>query len=553
MPHNIQVIAAGLGHSFFDFIKIYCRDESSGHSINRVAHRLCSLMRKMGVKTVVVEDLEPTYIEVEAEFLALRTFFETSLGTLEIQANRLTFISEELDSHDVSRIPELDDDKFLGSAILINFKNPDNDLWHTYIFNAIVATPKIINHKKYGTLPLLNYYPHIYKNFKRQVYINEFVVHDYKITGSFFCQQNSVTSVCAHAALCMTLNNHSLLNIDLVTPEQINKTIGIDHQKIRFLHNKKGLKKDEVDSVLGKYGLYITYKSFLGEEIREYHDYIYKYIESRCPVLLTFSTDKGIDHVVPILGHTLNSDTWKPEAELIYSKVGGRLSYFKSSSAYVDNFIIHDDNFGMYYCLPIHSLAGAIFELAGDTAFKAVYATAVVPFGVITPPREAEWTSVLVAITILEKLQEKGTELDSWSKSFLSSINAEPPRPIITRTLLVEKRSYVMSIEGEDFLGNSFTSEEKEMLTNYLPDKFWLTEMTLPDLYTANKNKIIDFFYPCDLPPSIDPAVDIDNRWIQIRLPGSLRINKNDATFPMTVKSHFPIFRLYSEQEYLDW
>ena len=67
----------------------------------------------------------------------------------------------------------------------------------------------------------------------------------------------------------------------------------------------------------------------------EYNDFAYKYIESRCPVLLVFFTDNRGRHVVPILGHTLNSDMWRPEAKTAYSPIS-RLDQYKPASSWVN-------------------------------------------------------------------------------------------------------------------------------------------------------------------------------------------------------------------------
>ena len=60
-------------------------------------------------------------------------------------------------------------------------------------------------------------------------------------------------------------------------------------------------------------------------------------------------------HVVPIIGHTLNTDSWQPEADIQYKRKVDL--HFRSVSAWVDNFIIHDDNFGMYLCYPTSKLS----------------------------------------------------------------------------------------------------------------------------------------------------------------------------------------------------
>jgi len=120
---------------------------------------------------------------------------------------------------------------------------------------------------------------------------------------------------------------------------------------------------------------------------------------------------------------------------------------------------------------------------------------------------------------------------------------------------LVNKEDYVKSPNQKDFEGNNFTEDNKERLVQYLPDLFWLSEITLPDLYTANKSKIVDFFYGCNL-PSLENTDHIFQRWIQIRFPHAVIIrdvNGSPSASVMSVKSHYPVLRLGKEQDVLDW
>ncbi|MDP3260344.1 MAG: hypothetical protein Q8M34_07140 [Thermodesulfovibrionales bacterium] len=502
----------------------------------------------MDIKICVIEDIMPSDKDINDELIALTTYYDQEI---EMVAYEFTFISQEVAS--LEEIPQLKEDKFLSSAVIINFKKPDDGKWRSYLFSAIVTIPKITNHSKFGTMPLLNNYLHIYKTFPCVVSISEKKIHEFNITGTFFCQQNSITSVCAHASLCMTINNMNLQKVGIISPEHINKIVGINHKDIRLGSppSKEGLTKEEIVAVLQQYGLSITWKDFFENPNIEYNDYIYKYLESRCPVLLVFSTSGTSAHIVPVLGHTLNSDMWRPEAEPAYSSMGNRLNY-KPASAWIDHFIIHDDNFGMYFCLPVEALKRVTLPKY-DPTFRAIFAVAVIPSGVTTPAWEAEWASVVVIKDMLNYYLDNKLPLDDWSKRIIASDPAR--RPIVIRTFLVNKDDYAKSLTKKDFEGNKFSEQDKENLIKDLPFRFWLSEITLPDLYTANKTKLIDFFYDCSLPP-LESTEDIFKRWIQIRVPSVLikrDVNGSSLISPMTVKSHYPLLRYEGEQELLDW
>lgn len=539
------------GHSFFKFIEAYCFEEKQASLINRPLHRLCSLVRKMGVKTAVIEELPPSYKNVDTECQALETRYETAL---EFVIFRITFVRETVD--DIERLMGLNDAAFLATATLINYKNPDG-LWQSYLFSSIVREPKIFDDPKFGTLPLLNNYLHIRKTFHCMVELGG-VVKEFSITGSFFCQQNKVTSVCAHAALCMTLNNMSLSTSLMFYPESVNAIIGVNHTSRKLGPND--VSKEDTQKVLEQVGLTIDYRDFdANPEPINYRDFVYQHIESRSPVLLVFSIADRISHVVPVLGHTLNPDVWTPEAVPAYLNAGppSRLEdYYSSVRAWVDHFIIHDDNFGMYFCLPADALKQATVgdSISGHSAemLRVWLAVGVIPAGVTTPGWEAEAACALMTINIFQHFHNEGTILDEWNKRILSSVNATPSRQLLIRTFLEERGEYMKSLDVDDFESHVFSGAEKEELMRDLPERFWLCEVTLPQLYTANKSKLIDFYYGCNYPTVEEDYNVLAERWIQIRLPTVL-YRRTSGPVPLSVTSHYPLFRFNSEAGGIEW
>jgi hypothetical protein len=267
------------GYSFFLFINTYCLEEATHFCINRAIHRLCSLMRKMDAKTVLIESQNHFLPEIEDECLALGKYYNEKI---KIKAHRFTFILKEVSSWE--EILQLESYLFLANCILINFQEPKDKRWISYLFKAVITLPKIYQNK-FLSISLLNNYLHVYKTFNCKIIFDE-KLRDYKeytITGTFFCQQNTVTSVCAHASLCMTINNIQGLRDELILPEDINKIIGVKH----YLQN--GLSKEDIDKVLKDYNLSFDYIDFFVNPYVEYNDFVYKYIESKW--LFDFSRD----------------------------------------------------------------------------------------------------------------------------------------------------------------------------------------------------------------------------------------------------------------------
>ena len=547
---DIELVSITQGQSLFDFIATHLKGEDSGLSPNRAFHRLCSLMRKMDANTVVIEKGDIGLNDINKEYNALKDYYGRDV---EFEALRFTFILDDINT--IDNIKTLDDDRFLASATVINFNKVDDPArenedtgWYSYLYSAIVTTPKIK-----GTLPLLNNYLHVYRSFQREVaYVDGAPLRQYKIIGTFFCEQNAVTSVCAHASLCMILNNMVETN-DILVPEDINEIVDINHaekgEDDRLARD--GLNQDDINAVLISKGLTYKLLNFFSNPNIDYDAQIYNYLESKFPCLLVFTTSGQESHIVPILGHTLNSDIWKPEAIVAYAHDSAFDGYL-SSVRWVDHFIIHDDNFGMYNCLPVDTLKKVTLP-KHDPYFRAAYAIAVIPSEVTTSAREAEWASILNTGDILKWRINNGSPLDFWCEQLFKKSNI-----VTVRTFNITKEEYLHSLNEEDFDGNSYSDDDKNELTRDLPNRFWISEITLPDLYSANKHKIIDFFYRSDLPDDVyDPEDEkMKKRWLQIRFPYVLVKRESDGRISLntlSVKSHYPLFPHSTESNKVEW
>jgi len=532
------------GHSFFDLISEFGKSEDSRW--DRAFHRLCSLMRKMAAQNVVIEQIEDYSPNLREEKAALDTYYGKDI---KFEVFRFTFLLANIST--LAAVGDLKNRSFLASATLINFTD-QNDRWHSYLQEAIVCRPQIS-----GRL-LLNNYVHIRNDFNCSVNFSKKETRSFKINGTFFCQQNAVTSVCAHASLCMLINNMNAQK--MITTEWINKILEIDHIKKRV--STEGLNTEQVLKVLKNAGLEAEWHNFFDHPNIDYAQYIYRYIEGGCPSLLVFTTkyaDNEEDviedddiakiplHVVPVIGHTLNSDIWEAEAELAYNR-SVPLNY-RPASEWVDHFIIHDDNFGMYLCLPVDSLRKITLPKY-DPTLRAYLAIVVTPITIQTSALQAEWAGAALIRKLLKEIRDDKVDLGIWLERL-----ADKSIPMIIRTMLMNKKNYKKHLEKEkDFKGNCFTTSEVSAVTQHLPSHFWLSEITIPDLYTANKHKILDFIYPCDKPPDGIIEKEIPHRWIQIRLPGVCYFNGEPPNvIPLTVKSHFPLYRHEKDSKVPEW
>jgi hypothetical protein len=528
--------------SLFDFVQVHCLSEEAGTSHNIAVHRLCSLMRKMNVQGAVVETLTVDHPVVCEECEAINRRLRHDVDK---KLYRITFLAKQLSN--LNDLQSFNDDEFLAVAYIINFEKPHFG-WISYLFQAVVTVPSM-SRGVGPRLPLLNNYLHAFRPYQGEVILSDNERAQFNVSGTYFFQQNGMTSVCAHASLCMVLNNMNI-SAEAITPEDINKIIGVDHDTNTVGAEGNKLFTDaEIEQVLDRYGLTFELLDFFESPNIDYDDYLYKYVESKCPSLLVFRTGYTTpSHVVPILGHTLNTDMWRPEAEKLYSPPApSRIDVKKSTSAWVDHFIIHDDNFGMYLCLPVDSLKRVTLP-KHDPTFRAQYAVVIKPSEVKTPPREAENASVIILLELLNFMVKSGFPLDVWSHRVSNRVMGG--RQLAVRTLLVSREEYAKSMENKDFEGNVFSNSEKEELVKCLPDRFWLTEITLPELYTANKTKIVDFCYVSGEKADKDK---LSERWIQIRFPFVLLRNRPAAFVPMSVGSHLPLLVRDREHDVLEW
>lgn len=534
------------GESFYRLMPKFWLSDTAN---DRAIHRLCSLMRKMGAKTAIVETIESDHVEVAGEVKALANYFngyslDCEIFKVSINKEIIEGI-EEISNEDVLN-------GFLSSSIVVNFIDPINSQKIAYILSSISTLPKM--QVDGCDVALLNNYIHFYRVFQCSVNING-VDNFFPIEGTFFSQQNSYTSVCAHAALCMTLNNFNYGHSDeLILPNYVNEKCGLS-----YTHEggkSEGLTSEKIANFLKDVGYSINQKNFTEEPNEDYAEHIYSYLESGLPTLLIFATKVGAaSHIVPIIGHTLNSDMWLPEAKFAYT---GGIGSFNShqASSWVDHFIMHDDNFGMYFCLPVDSLRRVTLPKY-DPSFRALHCIAIIPKGVTENAKFTEYCSIRLLSNILHTYYTHDPEALKCN-FWLNQLLHKHQRSLVTRTLLVTREDYIATLAQTDFKGKTLSKENIKDIQSVFPDVAWLTEISLPDLFTANKSKLCDFIYPATT--IIKNSEDFSREWLFARLPGQIMLRGVGAGGEdvITVEdtesfNHYPLFRKIEKDVRTEW
>jgi hypothetical protein len=465
---------------FFDFVA----KEMAGPKTAPL-HRVCSLMRKMKVKCFVREELEEnSEIKEELAAVALRADRK-----VQAKAIRYTFFRTAPAN---GSWKALEDTDVLGYVVVLKLEpelpvpavNPQTTIY-AYILEAVIVPPHVV--LEGGAVErVTNYYVHSCRQYETTVGKTA-DNKTFRLTGTFFCQQNGFTNACAHAALRMAMNSWPAYRGQKVTFEAINKILNVDHSRFRNVLND-GLDAKHIADVIRALGHEPDVAEFWLRPDISYEEYIYPHIESGCPVILGLANAR-FGHVVAVVGHTLNSDRWA-EARHMYGAVP-QASYL-SAAGWADHFIVNDDNFGMYVTLPTEAIKNIIVPKYNPNLFASV-GVGVLPGKPVTLGPNAEvsiagYNAEQLASMFLHKLLRETTPApdNRWFNLLKGGSQA-----LVCRTVFRVKADYVKSLaEMCDERGNKISGGDVQFVERLLPESVWVTEIMTPNLYAGNKRKL---------------------------------------------------------------
>jgi len=482
-----KIVPCDKGYSFFhDLVE-------KRWAGNGPLHRLCSLSRKMRVKSFVLEELVPNR-EILEEADAIGQHPDLAGQNVTARASRLSFFRSQ--PKDWRQLTSQD---FLGYAVVVEMRRNGKRLKHkkkpvVYVLESVVRPPTLFLECADGRprpKSAGNYYVHCIRTFPTLIGKTDDNL-PLCLEGSFFCQQNALTHVCAHAALRMAINSSPSINGKKLTNAKINQLLGIRYSDAASLDAlRKGLRRAQIEQVVEALGMHSMSFEFPNPERIGYAEYIYPLIESRFPVILGIEGMMG-GHVVAVLGHTINSDRWEPQARRGYGSFP--LAQYYSSAAWADHFIISDDNYGMYVTLPRDMVRNFVLP-EFDPNLHAAMAVGLVPQAVRVNGYDAESLGARVIEWFLAA--SLGVSPACRWLGFLRGRMKKDGRhvhpTVVCRTVLTDRARYCKEMAAvEDSEGAKLTPAEVQKLRSILPSKFWVSEVSLPDLYTANKHKIGD-------------------------------------------------------------
>lgn len=503
-------------HSFFsDTVEAHT---NPGTGARRVLHRICNLMRKLGARAEVVE-----VPAVSREMEQVRETIGRAWGCRDVavEMTRITFLSRRFS--ELSSLGKyLCAEDILGSVLIANWCGCDNSVEH--IYEAVIRPPV-----------LLNNYIHAYTSFEVNC-----AGQPYLMRGTYFCQQNGVSGVCAHATLRMLLNTYLGTSADKVTDPEVNSILQIKTEQALREMGQCGLTTQDIGAVLSRYDK--TYQAMPIEEGEiDYVSFLLSLLESNSPGAIVFAIEgEEANHIVPLFGHTFNSDLWYHEANYAYHSIVE--AGYHPHSNWIPAFIVHDDNFGMYYCMDIDSLTPASLPDKYAAGLSAVHAFGFLGEGVERTGRNAaEMTSLF--LTILQQFfsAELGSpSSEDWLGRLLSACESGITAPVI-RPFVATREQYLSHLgQMLDWNFGSLSVADVEQLTVELPDSFWMCEVSVPDLYSTNKRKVGEVMYSVDLPE--DPKNCLDG-FLGCRLPAiSVLVRSDGIEFqPNQLHGHVPL------------
>jgi len=325
------------------------------------------------------------------------------------------------------------------------------------------------------------------------------------IGGYLYAQQNDFTNVCAHVALrAAAARFHPDGDMSY---RQMNTIAGVDH-RTRTVGDGMGLDTAEMLAILQAAGASCFPADYTVPPAQRpdvpFQKLIYGSIESGYPSIAVFATARGGgNHAIPIFGHTFNEDTWVPCAEMSYFRIGRDVAYIPSES-WVSMYIAHDDNWGSNYCVPrgyLHlqmvcdRLPGGPTPCPLDPESVA-FVVGTFPSNVRTGPVQAE---VIGADYLFKMRPQMPKGAGVWAERLrLYADN----NLLVLRPILLDGRDYVEHLSMvRDWSRRRVRARLVDALGGILTGKLWMVELSVPELFSANKRKVGEVLLRADVSP----------------------------------------------------
>ncbi|MEX2581192.1 MAG: hypothetical protein WD342_19195 [Verrucomicrobiales bacterium] len=532
-PGRFCRVAAGIGeakflpigrpNSFFEFLENEFEavfTGSAGDQHTPLA-RICSQAREHGASSIVVETL-PEIGDLKEENSELK---RKNVWNGDHLAKRVSFFRSQINS---SRdIDEATENDFIGYFIWkADFGKGSAKRAKRRIYEAVVppipAPWRCVRGGKLWECRVAN--------------------RIFTVRGHLFCQQNEVTNVCAHAAVRTVVSTyhkdgdmsfHEMNGIlrEISQEEDVDISKGIQIPYLIELLERSG----------AECSVYECHDLVAPKISVNYQRWTYECIESGFPAILVFGDSFGRSsgepflHSVPVFGHTFNPDMWLPRAETTHFRNAHKLDFIPSDY-WMGSFIGHDDNFGPNYSIPRHYFRSMRPALNDHPQYPFLEGIACV---IGTRPAHVKMRGLyaeIIAMALLQRFEKKpsitATKESPWRGRLFDHIKKNY---IVLRTIHLSKADYIShlsKLRGWDDT-ERFPSELVEQTMAELPPTFWLIELSVPELFSANKRKLGEMLIRSDAPHSDFNDHNLWSSFLGARIPGRwIQINSMPQNSP---------------------
>ena len=497
--------------SNFDFIERHFGSESEPEEYTSI-RRLFSLSRTFNGRTVVIEDLQADGV-IASENEEIRELFSdyTMAGLKRVSFWRSLFKTVKGLSYRTSK-------DLIGYAILKKDEIPSRDVARWHVFESVFCQCP----HEYTCVP------------KSRRFRVDVAGRRFSVKGVLYCQQNVLNKSCAQVALrslllhVLPVSDISYAQINQIAQEAFEPAPGV-----KSFVPSEGLQPAQMTAVLDSFGVAHTDVNYAADPdyrlTLPYQTLLYSGIESGSGALLGFSLSDDRKHVIPMFGHTFNKDTWRNYADKIYFKPG-LLKYIPSDS-WLGSFVAHDDNFGPNFCVP------RLHVESDHVGFVSVLH----PDGFLYPGFVAEAIATMYLDSLLSDLNETGI----WFRRLLWY--AENQR-LILRTVAIGRTEYVAHLRRmRDWQKRREAKVVPDALQDLLPDRLWMVEVSIPDVFPANRRKLGEVLLDATVRPTLK-LVDYET-FVLARLPGTYAFynpTKNKKSrfqpFVSNLKNHTAVY-----------
>jgi hypothetical protein len=323
---------------------------------------------------------------------------------------------------------------------------------------------------------------------------------------------------------------------------EMNQLLGFDQLKVKT----GGLDLKQMVRVLETAGARCFHADYSQSRgiVPPFNKYIYGSIESGYPAIVIFGTTHptGCFHAIPVFGHTFNQDTWVPNADNSYFRVGEGTKYIPSES-WLSMYVGHDDYWGSNYCIPRHYLQPWQDEKQKMRRHRAQHVDDKERFVprvahiISTMPKEVKlnslWAEVIGADYLFAILSKLPPDRNLWAERLLSYANENL---LVLRPYLLDPDAYTAHLAKiKDWQNKPIRSGWVRALKHYLTrERLWMIELSVPELFSANLRKVGEVLVRAEALPTTKRDF---GSFVLARLPGYFALPAGGT--PKNPKFHF--------------